>query len=104
MSVRWTIRQAEGMSASESLLSEFLGRDVVVDVASPYVYVGRLAGQDDRYLILERADVHDLRDTNTTRELYVLDSKRHGIRSNRKRVLVRRDEIVSISVLDDVLE
>ena len=48
--------------------------------------------------------VHDLRDTKTTRELYVLDSRRYGIRSNRDRVLVRLDEVVSQSALTDVIK
>ena len=54
--------------------------------------------------LIGREVVHDLRDSTTTRELYVLDSKRHGTRSNRTRVLVRREEIVSLSALDDVIE
>ncbi len=83
---------------------EFVGREVVLDVSSPFVYVGTLVAHDDRYLILENADVHDLRDTASTRELYVLDSKRHGIRSNRRRVLVRIEEVVSLSALEDVTE
>ena len=85
-------------------LDEFIGREVVFDVAGPYVYVGTLVDVDRRYFILDNADVHDLRDTKTTRELYVLECKRHGIRSNRKRVLVRREEIISLSALDDVIE
>ena len=92
------------MSESENTFSSLLDRDVVIDVASHYVYVGTLAGEDHHYLILENADVHDLRDTGTTRERYVLESKVHGIRSNRRRVLVRRDEIVSISALADVID
>ena len=83
---------------------EFVGREVVLDVSSPFVYVGTLVSHDERYLVLETADVHDLRDTTSTRELYVLDSKRHGIRSNRRRVLVRREEVVSLSALEDVIE
>ena len=79
------------------------GREVVLDAISPYVILGRLTGEDHRYLLLEDADVHDLRDTKTTRELYVVESKRHGIRANRRRVWVRRDEIVSISALDEVI-
>ena len=47
--------------------------------------------------------MHDLRDTTTTRELYVIDSRRLGIRTNRERVLVRLEEIVSLSALDDVI-
>jgi hypothetical protein len=48
--------------------------------------------------------VHDLRDTTTSRELYVLDARRHGVNPNRKRVLVRREEVVSLSLVDDVVE
>lgn len=92
------------MAEMESAIEELLGRVVVLDVSSPYVYVGTLAGHDEHYLILQNADAHDLRDTKTNREIYVLDSKRHGVRSNRARVLVRRHEVVSISALEDVIE
>ena len=78
------------------------GRLVVLDVSSLYVYVGRLGHCDDRHFVLEAADVHDLRDTSTTRVLYVVDVKRHGVQPNRKRVYVRAAEVVSLSALDDV--
>lgn len=87
----------------ETAFHDLLGQEVVIDAASPFVYLGKLVGQDERYLVLEEADVHDLRDTNTTRELYVLDSRRHGIRANRGRVLVRQQDVVSISALADVM-
>ena len=85
------------------LLDALVGRNVVVDVSSEFVYVGRLTGGDEKYLLLEQADVHDLRDTTTTRENYVVDSRRLGVRTNRERVLVRLEEVVSISALDDVI-
>lgn len=88
----------------EALFESLVGRDVVLDVNGLYVYLGALVGRDLHYLVLENADVHDLRDTSTTREQYVLESRRHGISGNRRRVLVRRDEVVSISALEDVLE
>jgi len=81
-----------------------LNRVVVLDVTSPYLYLGTLVGSDHRYLILEDADVHDLRDSRTSREHYVLQSREHGIRTNRKTVYVSRTEIVSLSALDDVVE
>ena len=88
----------------EQAVEQLVGQTVVLDVATPYVYIGTLQGHDLHYLILENADVHDLRDTNTTtRELYVLEAKRHGFHHNRKRVLVRREEVVSLSALDDVV-
>ena len=78
------------------------GRDVVLDVSSPYVYLGRLVSWDRAYFHLENVDVHDLRDTHTTRDLYVLDAHRYGINSNRKRAMVRIADVVSLSALEDV--
>ena len=79
-----------------------MGQEVVIDVIAPYVYIGRLTAQDDRYVVLENVDVHDLRDSNTNRELYVLESRHHGVRANRRRTLVARGQIVSLSALQDV--
>jgi hypothetical protein len=91
------------MDQIDSAIAPLVSREVVIDVVSQYVYLGKLTGHDARYLVLEHADVHDLRDTMTSRELYVVDSRRFGIRANRERVLVRIGEIVSISALDDVI-
>jgi small nuclear ribonucleoprotein (snRNP)-like protein len=91
------------MSPSSDI-DQLVGREIVLDVASRFVFVGRLTSYDEQHFVLLDADVHDLRDTATTREVYVLDSKRHGVRANRKRVIVRREDVVSFSALDDVLE
>jgi len=85
-------------------LQAMVGAEVVVDTASPYVFLGTLRGEADGYLLLEDADAHDLRDSTTTREIYVLESKRHGIRRNRKRVMIRLDDVVSLSRFDEVVE
>ena len=97
-------RTARALSHRADPLDALVGRAVVLDVASPYVFLGELVGHTEHYFELADADVHDLRDTNTTRDLYVLDAKRHGVNPNRARVLVRRGEVVSLSALDDVLE
>lgn len=85
-------------------MEEFLGHDVVVDVASHYVFLGRLKEVRADWIVLKQVDVHDLRDSKTTRELYVLDSHTDGIRVNRKRVLLPVNQIVSVSLLNDVIE
>lgn len=85
------------------LIASLLMSDVVLDVAGPYVYLGRLVGWDEKFLALEDADVHDLRDTATTREEYVLAARRHGVAPNRTRVFVRTADVVSISALKDVI-
>jgi hypothetical protein len=78
------------------------GQVVVVDLRSTYVCLGTLVGGDDHYLEIVDADLHDLRDSTATREIYVYDSVRYGIRRNRSRVLVRVDDIVAISRFADV--
>lgn len=89
---------------SEPIPAEFLNRVVVIDAVSPYVFAGTLIGGDHRYLLLADADVHDLRDSKTTRDAYVLEMRRFGIRANRNKVHVSRDQIVSLSLLEDVVE
>ena len=91
------------MSIDDTTFEQLRGREIVIDVTPPFVYLGKLTGYDEKYLVLEQADVHDLRDTTTTREMYVVDSRRLGIRVNRERVFVRIGEIVSLSALEDVV-
>lgn len=90
--------------AGASVLESLVGQVVVLDLTSPYVILGMYRGADGPYYIVEEADIHDLRDTTTTRDLYVLDAKRHGINYNRRRAFVRCDGVVSISRLADVVE
>jgi hypothetical protein len=86
------------------LIGTLLGLEVVVDLASPYVCLGRLISMDADFLEVLDADLHDFRDSQATREIYVYDSARLGIRRNRARVLIRRTEVVGIARLADVLE
>jgi hypothetical protein len=84
------------------LLTTLIGQVVVVDFRSTYVCLGTLVGLDSQYFELHDADLHDFRDSTASREVYVYDSKRLGIRRNRSRVLVRRDEVVAITRFADV--
>ena len=86
------------------MLDEFLNQRVVVDLGSPYVCLGKLTRFDDEFFEMRNADLHDLRDTETSRENYVAESVATGIKRNRKRVLLRRHEVVAISILEDVVD
>ena len=86
------------------MLDEMIGQKVVIDLISPYVCLGTLMRVDEQFLELKNADLHDLRDTDTTRENYVISSHATGVKRNRKRVLVRRDEMVAVSLLEDVVD
>jgi hypothetical protein len=87
-----------------TLFQVMVGKVVVLDLRSSYVCLGTLAGFDEEYLEVVDADLHDFRDSSATREVYVYDSKRLGIRRNRERVLVRRDEVIAVALFDDVVE
>jgi hypothetical protein len=86
------------------LLAGMVGQVVVIDLISTYVCIGTLVGLDHAFLDLKDADLHDFRDSKATREVYVYDSVRLGIRRNRARVLVRRDEVVAVTRFADISE
>jgi hypothetical protein len=77
---------------------------VVVDTDSDYLYIGKLLGVSGSFIILEEADVHDRRESASMNEKYVLESKKYGVRSNRREVLIRFQRIVSYSLLEDVID
>jgi small nuclear ribonucleoprotein (snRNP)-like protein len=88
----------------DDMLDELLNEKVVIDLRSPFVALGTLVRADELYLELKNADLHDLRDTDTTRELYVADTRRTGVKRNRRRVLIVRAEVVAVARLEDVAE
>jgi hypothetical protein len=79
-----------------------IGQVVVVDLRSTYVCLGTLVGGDEQYLDIVDADFHDFRDSTATREIYVYDSARYGIRRNRSRILLRLDDVVAITRFADI--
>ena len=84
------------------MLDEYVGEKVVIDLKSPFVCLGTLSRVEDHFLELKGADLHDLRDTDTSRENYVAASVATGIKRNRKKVVLFREEVVAISRLGDV--
>jgi len=86
------------------MLDELIDQKVVVDFRSEFVCLGTLSKYDEHFLELRNADLHDLRDTETSRENYVAASVATGIKRNRKRVLVTRTDVVAISKLEDVAD
>lgn len=86
------------------MLETLVGHRVVIDLRGPFVCLGKLASFSADFVEVLDADLHDLRDTQTTRENYVVASKRTGIKENRKRLLVSRTEIVAIGRFKDVLD
>ncbi len=86
------------------MLDSFIGQKVVMDLRSTYVCMGTLITVGEHLLELKNADIHDLRDTQTSRENYIAASVATGIKRNRKRVLINRDDLVAISLMSDFVD
>ena len=80
-----------------------LGQVVVVDTDSMFVYLGKLDRVEDQFLVMTEVDAHDRRESPSTKEQYIMDAKKFGVRPNRKEVKVRKEMVVSVSRLEDVL-
>lgn len=90
-------------SQASPRFEQLFGELVVLDLSSQFVYLGRLVELQGDFLVLAEADAHDLRDSTTTREKYVLAARDHGINVNRRRVWVSRREVIGVSRLADVV-
>jgi len=88
----------------ERAFARYLDSLVVVDTHGRFVYLGRLVEVTSHELVLADADVHDLQDGSSSRDIYILDTRRHGIRENRREVAIRLDDVLSVSRLDDVIK
>jgi len=86
------------------VLEEMIGQKVVVDLRSQFVCLGTLVRVDEHFVEMRNADLHDLRDTDTTRENYVAASCATGVKRNRKRLLLVRADMVAVSRLEDVAD
>lgn len=80
-----------------------MGEQVVLDVRGGMVFIGKLLAADDDFYTLESADVHDLHQSTTSKERYVLEARKHGMTANREHVLVSAREVVSLSRMADVV-
>lgn len=84
-------------------LDTWIGREVVLDTSGPVVYLGKLVGIEESGFVLEQADVHNVDEGHATREQYIAESCRDGIRVNRARVFVMRTVVTSVSLLADTV-
>jgi len=84
-------------------LRRMLNEQVVLDTGSPIVYVGLLVELTEHAFVLEQADMHDCRDGHVQKEHYLAEAQRDGPTVNRRRVVVMRSAIISVSRLADIV-
>ena len=92
---------------NEPSLDMFVGQRVVLDTPGPLIYIGKLEAHDERGYWLTDADMHDRTEGHSTKEEYVSESREleraDAPRTNRRRVFVDRQAVVSISALEDIV-
>ncbi len=86
-----------------SPLDELIGRAVVIDTGGPVVYIGTLQSVGPEGFWLAEADVRNCDEGHATREQYIVESRLHGVRVNRRRAFVLRHAAISLSALDDAV-
>ena len=84
-------------------LKRLLNEQVILDTATPIVYIGTLVELTDHAFVLTETDMHDCRDGHAGKELYLSEAYRGGVTVNRRQVIVMRSAVISISRLADVL-
>jgi hypothetical protein len=84
-------------------LAHYVGKNVILDTSSTFLYIGRLDSIGHHVATLHDVDVHSLADSTTTRDLYILQTQQHGVRRNRRQASVFVREIVSVSLLEDAV-
>ncbi|HUV39367.1 MAG TPA: hypothetical protein VMY39_07115 [Planctomycetota bacterium] len=85
-------------------LRDCIGQTVVIDTDTHHLHVGTLLSVDEWFYELADADVHDSTSTSTTRDMYIINVQKYGVKKNRNRVFVRTSRVVSLSRLSDVTE
>ncbi len=91
-------------SPLEQELQSLVDEQVVVDVKHSHIYIGTLVAVGPESLVLRDCDVHFFGDSSTTSELYLVDAKKTGVRPNRRIVYVMLKEVLSVALLEDIIE
>ncbi|MCH8966867.1 MAG: hypothetical protein IID43_04250 [Planctomycetes bacterium] len=84
-------------------LERMLGQPVVLDTATPVIYLGTLIQVTDTVLVLDGVDMHDFCVGHAQKEMYLAEASRDGISVNRRNIVVLRSAVISVSRLADVV-
>lgn len=87
---------------ADDWLAALRGHLVVADLDESYLVIGVLAEVDSDCLVLTGADLHDHSEANCTKDVYLIETLKLGVRANRKRVVVPRRRVVAVSKLEDI--
>jgi len=96
------MRNGDGQETAGPL-RRLIGEKVVLDTGTPIVYIGTLLEMDDAVFVLDDADMHDCREGHAGKEMYLAEAHTDGVTVNRRRVVVMRAAIISVSRVADIV-
>lgn len=85
------------------MLTELIGKIIVIDTPYSLQYVGQLERFNSEFIELINADVHDAGNSKNTKEQYLIEAAKGIFHPNRKTVLVKQSAVISISKLEDIM-
>jgi hypothetical protein len=85
-------------------MDKLIGEIVVVDTSTQLLYLGRLCSVNEFWIEMEEVDLVDLNEIKISRELILIEKKRDGLKASRGSVMLASRSIVSISVLDEIID
>ncbi len=77
---------------------------VVLDTATSWIYIGTFDSEDDSYYYLSNADAFDISEINMTKHEYILKVKKDGLVVNRRNIIVHKEKIIALTLLEDIVE
>ena len=95
--------QQQGATGNDDPLARMIGDVVVLDTDTPILYIGKLTEITGSMFVLADVDMHDCRDGHANKEHYLAVARQNGIEINRRRIVVMRSCVISVSPLADVV-
>ncbi len=89
-------------SDADPWLRSLIGQVVVLDLDESYLVIGTLRTVDAHHVVLSEADLHDHRESNCTKDVYLLETRQLGVRFNRHQVSIPRARVLAICRLEDI--
>lgn len=83
-------------------IEKYYGHVLAVDLCDGSVLYGTIKSATHDAIFFMDADLHDMRESNSSKEVYGLETQDIGVRINRKECTIPLDKIISVCLLTDL--
>ena len=95
--------EVNGAADEQAALKHLLGQKVIIDTPWPLLYIGLLEEWGEHFVTLADVDVHDISQGTSSKDTYANVARKHGVQLNRRKAIIRKSQVVSLSALEDVI-